>query len=199
MAAQAFTYESQLQHDDRLVMGCRCSRIGRKSLEAHLRVMRGDERSGYGTSALVAFDYAANESTKSPPNGAHASPPTSESHRPDVTLSLSKGRHVTAIAPRQRVVTLSLSRRHVTAIARATRRPELVEGRRQHGDRRVGPTATVVDPRRAQGRQAHGAAILRRAQDDTDFCALVRYELGEAMDLRTFVPPAPTGNDTLSP
>jgi acyl-CoA thioester hydrolase len=66
MAAQTFTYESQLQHDDLLVMGCRCSRIGRKSLELTYELWQADERAGYGTSALVAFDYAANQSIEVP-------------------------------------------------------------------------------------------------------------------------------------
>jgi acyl-CoA thioester hydrolase len=66
MASQSFTYERQLQHDERLVMGCRCSRIGRKSLDFTYELWRGDERAGYGISTLVAFDYPANETIEVP-------------------------------------------------------------------------------------------------------------------------------------
>jgi acyl-CoA thioester hydrolase len=66
MASQSFTYERQVQHDERLVMGCRCSRIGRKSLDFTYELWSSEERAGYGISALVAFDYAANESIEVP-------------------------------------------------------------------------------------------------------------------------------------
>ncbi len=66
MASQSFTYERQLEHDERLVMGCRCSRIGRKSLDLTYELWSGEERAGYGISALVAFDYAANVSIEVP-------------------------------------------------------------------------------------------------------------------------------------
>jgi len=66
MAAQDFTYERQAQHDDLMVMGCRCSRIGRKSLELTYELWRADERVGHGTSALVAFDYDTQRSIEVP-------------------------------------------------------------------------------------------------------------------------------------
>jgi acyl-CoA thioester hydrolase len=66
MASQSFTYERQLQHDERLVMGCRCSRIGRKSLDFTYELWSEDARAGHGISTLVAFDYAANETIEVP-------------------------------------------------------------------------------------------------------------------------------------
>ena len=66
MATQAFTYERQLQHDDILVMGCRTSRIGRKSLDFTYELWGVAGRAGHGISTLVAFDYAANETIEVP-------------------------------------------------------------------------------------------------------------------------------------
>ena len=66
MASQSFDYERQAQYDERLVMGCRCSRIGTKSLDLTYELYRGDERVGKGFSALVAFDYATNASIPVP-------------------------------------------------------------------------------------------------------------------------------------
>jgi acyl-CoA thioester hydrolase len=66
MASQSFTYERQVQHDELLVMGCRCSRIGRKSLDFTYELWSGGERAGYGISALVAFDYATNVTIEVP-------------------------------------------------------------------------------------------------------------------------------------
>ncbi|MDB5069856.1 MAG: thioesterase superfamily [Candidatus Eremiobacteraeota bacterium] len=66
MASQSFDYERQAAYDDRLVMGCRCSRIGNKSLELYHELFRGDERIGHGKSALVAYDYEANASVRIP-------------------------------------------------------------------------------------------------------------------------------------
>ena len=66
LASQSFDYERQAQHDERLVMGCRCSRIGNKSLDLTYELYRGEERVGKGFSALVAFDYAANQSIPVP-------------------------------------------------------------------------------------------------------------------------------------
>lgn len=58
MASQRFDYERQAQYDDRLVMGCRCSRFGTKSLDLTFELWRADERVGHGVCTLVAFDYA---------------------------------------------------------------------------------------------------------------------------------------------
>ena len=66
MASQTFNYEKQVEYDDRLIVGCRCSRIGNKSLDLTYEIYRGDERVGHGVSTLVAFDYAANASTVVP-------------------------------------------------------------------------------------------------------------------------------------
>src|ERR1700736_6816304 len=66
MASQSFDYERQVQYDERLVMGCRTSRIGNKSMDLTYELWRGDERIGYGVSALVAFDYAKNQSIPVP-------------------------------------------------------------------------------------------------------------------------------------
>jgi acyl-CoA thioester hydrolase len=66
MASQSFTYERQVQHDERLVMGCRTSRIGRKSLDFTYELWGADGRAGHGISTLVAFDYAANETIEVP-------------------------------------------------------------------------------------------------------------------------------------
>ena len=66
LASQSFDYERQAQYDDRLVMGCRCSRLGNKSLDFTYELYRGDERIGRGVSALVAFDYEANASVPIP-------------------------------------------------------------------------------------------------------------------------------------
>ena len=75
MASQRFDYEKQAQYDDRLVMGCRTSRIGTKSLDFTYelwrigpadRVLSADERIGRGVSTLVAFDYAQNRSIAVP-------------------------------------------------------------------------------------------------------------------------------------
>ena len=66
MASQSFDYERQAQFGERLVMGCRCSRIGTRSLDLVYELFRGDERVGHGVSALVAFDYAANRSIPVP-------------------------------------------------------------------------------------------------------------------------------------
>jgi acyl-CoA thioester hydrolase len=66
MASQRFDYEKQAQYDDRLVMGCRTSRIGTKSLEFTYELWRADERIGHGLSTLVAFDYEANRSIAVP-------------------------------------------------------------------------------------------------------------------------------------
>ena len=62
MASQSYTYEKQVSYHEELVMGCRCSRIGRRSLDLTYELWRGDERTGHGVSALVAFDYDANAS-----------------------------------------------------------------------------------------------------------------------------------------
>jgi acyl-CoA thioester hydrolase len=66
LASQSFHYERQAQHGERLVMGCRCSRLGTKSLDLTYELWRGAERVGHGVSALVAFDYAANRSIPVP-------------------------------------------------------------------------------------------------------------------------------------
>jgi len=66
MASQSFDYEQQVQFDERLVIGCRCSRIGARSLDLVYELWRGEERVGHGFSALVAFDYAANHSIPVP-------------------------------------------------------------------------------------------------------------------------------------
>lgn len=66
LASQSFDYERQAQYDERLVMGCRCSRLGNKSLDFTYELYRGDERIGRGVSALVAFDYDANTSVPIP-------------------------------------------------------------------------------------------------------------------------------------
>ena len=66
MATQSFTYERQVQHDERLVMGCRTSRIGRKSLDFTYELWGPDGRAGHGLSTLVAFDYAANATIEVP-------------------------------------------------------------------------------------------------------------------------------------
>jgi acyl-CoA thioester hydrolase len=66
MASQRFDYEKQAQYDDRLVMGCRTSRIGTKSLDFTYELWRGDERIGHGSSTLVAFDYVENRSIPVP-------------------------------------------------------------------------------------------------------------------------------------
>jgi acyl-CoA thioester hydrolase len=66
MANQNFNYERQAQYGERLVMGCRTSRIGNKSMDLTYELWRGDERIGHGVSALVAFDYAANRSIAVP-------------------------------------------------------------------------------------------------------------------------------------
>ena len=66
MATQRFDYEKQAQYDDRLVMGCRTSRIGTKSLDFVYELWRADERIGHGHSTLVAFDYTQNRSIPVP-------------------------------------------------------------------------------------------------------------------------------------
>ena len=66
MASQSFDYEKQVEYDDRLVVGCRCTRIGNKSLDLTYEIYRGEDRVGHGVSALVAFDYAANASVVVP-------------------------------------------------------------------------------------------------------------------------------------
>lgn len=66
LASQSFDYERQVEYDDRLVMGCRCSRLGTKSLDFTYELWRGAERCGRGLSTLVAFDYAANRSVPIP-------------------------------------------------------------------------------------------------------------------------------------
>ncbi|HEY0382136.1 MAG TPA: thioesterase family protein [Candidatus Elarobacter sp.] len=66
MASQRFDYERQAQYNDRLVMGCRTSRIGTKSLDFTYELWRGGERIGHGLSTLVAFDYEANRSIAVP-------------------------------------------------------------------------------------------------------------------------------------
>ncbi|GAC1580453.1 MAG: thioesterase family protein [Candidatus Elarobacter sp.] len=66
MASQSFDYERQAQYDERLVMGCRCSRLGNKSMELTYELWRGEERVGGGRSALVAFDYGENRSIQVP-------------------------------------------------------------------------------------------------------------------------------------
>jgi acyl-CoA thioester hydrolase len=66
LASQRFDYERQAQYGDRLVMGCRTSRIGTKSLDFAYELWRGDERIGHGLSTLVAFDYEANRSIAVP-------------------------------------------------------------------------------------------------------------------------------------
>ncbi len=60
MASQTYQYEKQVSYHEELVMGCRCSRLGRRSLDLTYELWRGDERTGHGVSALVAFDYDAN-------------------------------------------------------------------------------------------------------------------------------------------
>lgn len=66
MASQTFHYEQQVSHDERLVMGCRVARIGRKSLDHVYELFRDGERVGHGTCALVAFDYVENRSIAVP-------------------------------------------------------------------------------------------------------------------------------------
>jgi acyl-CoA thioester hydrolase len=66
MASQDFHYERQAAFGEHMVMGCRCSRLGTKSLDLTYELWRGNERVGRGVSALVAFDYAANSSIRVP-------------------------------------------------------------------------------------------------------------------------------------
>jgi acyl-CoA thioester hydrolase len=62
MASQSFDYERQAQYDERLVMGCRTSRLGTKSMDLTYELWRGDERIGHGISTLVGYDYEADSS-----------------------------------------------------------------------------------------------------------------------------------------
>ncbi len=66
MASQTYHYERQVEYDQRLVMGCRCSRLGTKSMDLTYELWRADERTGHGVSTLVAFDYPANRSIPIP-------------------------------------------------------------------------------------------------------------------------------------
>lgn len=66
MASQNFNYEKQVEYDDELVIGCRVSRIGNKSLDMAYEIYRDGERVGYGVSALVAYDYDARRSIPVP-------------------------------------------------------------------------------------------------------------------------------------
>jgi acyl-CoA thioesterase FadM len=59
MASQSFDYERQAQYDERLVMGCRTSRLGNKSMDLTYELWRGEERIGHGLSTLVGYDYEA--------------------------------------------------------------------------------------------------------------------------------------------
>jgi len=66
MASQTFNYERQAAYDDRLIVAARVSRIGTKSLDMAYEIWRDEERMGYGTSALVAYDYEAGRSVRVP-------------------------------------------------------------------------------------------------------------------------------------
>jgi acyl-CoA thioester hydrolase len=62
MASQRFDYERQAQYDERLVMGCRTSRLGSKSMDLTYELWRPGERIGHGVSTLVGYDYVAGTS-----------------------------------------------------------------------------------------------------------------------------------------
>jgi acyl-CoA thioester hydrolase len=62
MASQRFDYERQTQYDERLVMGCRTSRLGNKSMDLTYELWRPGERIGHGISTLVGYDYEADAS-----------------------------------------------------------------------------------------------------------------------------------------
>ena len=62
MASQRFDYERQTQYDERLVMGCRTSRLGTKSMDLTYELWRPGERIGHGISTLVGYDYDADTS-----------------------------------------------------------------------------------------------------------------------------------------
>jgi len=62
MANQRFDYERQAQYDERLVMGCRTSRLGTKSMDLTYELWRSGERVGHGISTLVCYDYEASRS-----------------------------------------------------------------------------------------------------------------------------------------
>jgi acyl-CoA thioester hydrolase len=62
MASQRFDYERQTQYDERLVMGCRTSRLGNKSMDLTYELWRPGERIGHGISTLVGYDYGADTS-----------------------------------------------------------------------------------------------------------------------------------------
>lgn len=66
MAAQNFTYEKQVEYDEEVVVGCRCSRIGNKSLDLAYEIHRDGERVAHGVSTLVAYDYEARRSIPVP-------------------------------------------------------------------------------------------------------------------------------------
>ncbi len=62
MASQRFDYERQAQYDERLVLGCRTSRLGTKSMDLTYELWRPGERIGHGVSTLVGYDYEADRS-----------------------------------------------------------------------------------------------------------------------------------------
>jgi acyl-CoA thioester hydrolase len=66
MASQRFDYERQTQYDERLVMGCRTSRLGNKSMDLTYELWRPGERIGHGISTLVGYDYEADASIAIP-------------------------------------------------------------------------------------------------------------------------------------
>lgn len=64
-----FTYEAQVEYREHMVMGCRVSRLGTKSLEHRYEFWSESRgiRCGHGSSIVVAFDYPTNATIAIPP------------------------------------------------------------------------------------------------------------------------------------
>lgn len=65
-----YHYLKQVYVKDVITLGCRTSRLGKKSFDLHYEVYNETrrERAGWGVSVLVAYDYAAKHSIAVPAN-----------------------------------------------------------------------------------------------------------------------------------
>ncbi len=69
LASLQFNYERPLDYREKVAIGCKASRVGNKSFDFYYEIWSEshDARAATGTTTMVAFDYAANESITVPP------------------------------------------------------------------------------------------------------------------------------------
>lgn len=68
LARQEFVYERPLEYREQVAVGCRVSRLGRRSFDFAYEMWSETHnyRSAYGTSAMVAYDYGSKSSISIP-------------------------------------------------------------------------------------------------------------------------------------